>query len=283
MLVDPKSTIKASVTNDFKMGIVIVIFLVTFFHLLEVSYFPNTAIVSNEILLGIVLAAIAYLWIQEVSDRRKLFVINDELITAHDKLKESNIATMKALIMSEEARDAYTSGHSKRVTEYAVAIASNMNMNEDERRHIEYAGYLHDIGKIGISDAILNKESRLDDSEWAVIKKHPAAAIEILNPLTFLPVEKVIIMHHHERYDGTGYPSGLKGEDIPLGARIMAVADSFDAMNSRRSYRPPLSEEKIISELKSAKGTQLDPKIVDVFLDIVKSNTIIFQVASEAR
>ena len=272
-----ESRIPASVTNDFKMGMVVLIFFITCFHLFEVVYFPDATIVSNEILLGIVLFAVIYLWIQELGDRRKIQIINEELLETHEELKEANIAAMKALIMSEEARDTYTSGHSRRVTEYAVAIAKRMGLCHGERRHIEYAGYLHDIGKIGISDAILNKAGRLNDDEWQVIKKHPEVALEILNPLKFLPEEKIIIKHHHERYDGAGYPDGLKGEGIPLGARIMAVADSFDAMNSKRPYRDALSKDAIISELKKARGSQLDPKIVDVFLDMLEKDSWIFK------
>ena len=270
------SAIPSSATNDFKMGIVVLIFLITCFHLFEVVYFPKIVIISNEILLGAVLFAIVYLWVQEVRDRKMVQAINEEILSAHEELKESHIATMKALIMSEEARDPYTSGHSRRVTEYAVRIAKKMGLDEAYARHIEYAGYLHDIGKIGISDAILNKEGRLNDEEWKIIQRHPDMALEILNPLKFLPEEKVIIKYHHERYDGKGYPDGVKGEGIPVGARIMAVADSFDAMNSKRPYRDALSKEKIISELKISRGTQLDPRIVDVFLEMINSDSGIF-------
>ncbi|MFH0839514.1 MAG: HD domain-containing phosphohydrolase [Candidatus Omnitrophota bacterium] len=272
-----KSEISLSVTSDFKMGMVVLIFLITCFHLFEVVYFPNVTIVSNEILLGVVLLAIAYLWIREVKDRKGIQVVNEELLTTQEELKESNIAAMKALIMSEEARDTYTSGHSKRVTEYAVAIAKRAGLDREERRHIEYAGYLHDIGKIGISDAILNKAGSLNADEWQIVKKHPNTALEILDPLKFLPEEKIIIKHHHERYDGKGYPDGLKEEEIPLGARIMAVADSFDAMNSKRPYRGALPKDKIISELKASKGTQLDPKIVDIFLAMLDKDSWIFE------
>ncbi len=270
------SVIPSSVTNDFKMGIVVLIFLITCFHLFEVVYFPKITIISNEILLGAVLFAVAYLWVQEVRDRKMMQAINEEILVAHEELKESHIAAMKALIMSEEARDSYTSGHSRRVTEYAVRIAKKMGVDEAYARHIEYAGYLHDIGKIGISDAILNKEGRLNDEEWKIIQRHPDMALEILNPLKFLPEEKVIIKYHHERYDGKGYPDGLKGEGIPVGARIMAVADSFDAMNSKRPYRNALPKEKIISELKISRGTQLDPEIVDAFLEMINSDSGIF-------
>ena len=127
------------------------------------------------------------------------------------------------------------------------------------------------------SDTILHKKGPLDDAEWEVIRKHPIVALDILAPLKFLPQEKVIIRHHHERYDGGGYPDGLRGRDIPLGSRIMAIADSFDAMNSNRPYRPPLPKEKIISELERAKGTQFDPEVVDIFLGILKADDTIFR------
>lgn len=272
-----ESKISYSVTNDFKMGMVVLIFLITCFHLMEVVCFPNITIVSDEILLGVVLLAVAYLWIQEVRDRKKIQDINEKLLITQDGLKESNFATMKALIMSEEARDTYTSGHSRRVTEYAVAIAKRMGLSGEEIRHIEYAGYLHDIGKIGISDAILNKVGNLNDDEWQIVKRHPNTALEILDSLKFLPEEKAVIKHHHERYDGKGYPDGLKDENIPLGARIMAVADSFDAMNSKRPYRDALPKDKVMSELKTARGAQLDPKIVDIFLAMLDEDSRIFE------
>jgi len=271
-----KIQIKSSVTTNFKMGVVVLTFLITCFHLLEVVYFPDVTLVSNEILLGVVLFAIIYLWVQEVKDRRKVEVINVELLTTQEELKEANIDAMKALITGEEARDPYISGHSRRVTEYTMAIADKLKMSEEEKKHMEYAGNLHDIGKIGISDAILHKAGKLNEDEWKIIKKHPEVGVGILASLKFLPEEKILIRHHHERYDGAGYPDGRKGENIPLGSRILAVADSFDAMNSKRSYRPPLSKEKIIKELETAKGTQFDPKIVDIFLDIIKQDDSIF-------
>ena len=121
-----------------------------------------------------------------------------------------------------------------------------------------------------VSDSILNKPSSLSDGEWIVIKRHPQVGVEILEPLGYLQEEKKIIYHHHERYDGKGYPDGLKGENIPLGSRIIAVADTFDAMNSERPYRKRLPEEYILSELKKASGNQLDPNITSVFLSLLK-------------
>ena len=264
-------------TRDFKIWMVILIFLSTCILIIEMVYLPGVTLVSNEFLLGSVLAAITYLWVQEVKDRKKLEAANKELLIAQEELKEANIATMRALIVSEEARDPYIRGHSQRVTEYALAIAGKLKLSDSNKKHIEYAGYLHDIGKIGISDAILHKPGRLDDKEWEVIKRHPVVGVELLAPLKFLPEEKIIVRHHHERYDGKGYPDGLKGKDIPLGARIMCVADSFDAMNSKRAYRASLPRAKILSELKTSRGTQFDPEMVDAFMDIVEADDSIFE------
>lgn len=273
---ESKANIKPSVTKNFKMAMVVLIFFITCFHLYEVLYLPDFNIISDRILLGTVLLAITYLWTQEVRDRRKLEVVNEALLSAHEELKAANISAMKALIMSEEARDPYLTGHSRRVTEYALSLANRINMEGRDIKHLEYAGYLHDIGKLGISDAVLHKPGKLNNEEWLIMKKHPEKALDILAPLKFLPEEKVMIRHHHERYDGKGYPDGLKGEDIPLGSRILAVTDSFDAMNSKRPYRPPMAKDAIILELKNAKGTQFDPKIIDIFLDIIEKDETIF-------
>ena len=266
-----KIEIKPGVTNDFKMGIVVLVFFITCFHLFEVIRFPDFNLVPNEILLSAVLFAVVYLWVQEIRDRNKLEVINSELLITQEELKGSNLAAITALIVSEEARDPYLSGHSRRVTQYAMAIADRMNINQSEKRHIEYAGYLHDIGKIGI------KDEGASMGEQAAIRRHTVVvAQDILEPLKFLPREKIIIRHHHERYDGKGYPDGLKGKDIPLGSRIIAIADLFDIMNSERPDRPPFQKERIISELKASRGTHFDPEVVDIFLDMIKSDDIFF-------
>lgn len=274
---ESKKKLIPSASGDFKMGMVVLIFAITCFHLFEVTYLPGITIVSNEILLGIVLFAVIYLWVHEVKDRKKLEVINVSLLEAQEELKRANIATMKTLIASEEARDPYLKGHSRRVTEYAMAIARKMDIGHVERKRLEYAGSLHDIGKIGISDAILHKPGKLNDKEWKVIREHPVMSAEILAPLKFLSKENIMIKHHHEKYDGSGYPDKLKGEQIPIGARILAVADAFDAMNSKRSYRRPLPKEKIIAELEGGRGTQLDPEVVDIFLNMLKKDDSIFE------
>ena len=156
------------------------------------------------------------------------------------------------------------------MAECAFAIAKEMGFSEERQKVIKRAGMLHDLGKIGIIDSILKKPDKLNDEEWEVMKSHPKRALEILEPLKFLSVEKGIIVHHHERLDGKGYPDGIKGGEIPLGARIMAVADTFDAMNSHRAYREPVPRDIIISELKKVSGSQLDPAIVEVFLQLLE-------------
>lgn len=258
------------VSISFKIWVVAIIFLLTFFHLYAITRHPQTKIVSSEILLGIALSLVGYLWIQELRDRERLKRINIALVETQVRLERAQIDTITTLVLTEEAKDPYMRGHSKRVTRCAVEIAKGLGLPEEEQMTIERAGILHDIGKIGISDAILGKLDKLNEEEWAVLRKHPRRAVEILEPLKFLSKEKEIICHHHERYDGQGYPDGLKAEEIPLGAKILAVADTFDAMNSERPYRGSLPKDAIISELKNTSGSQLDPLIVTTFLGVVE-------------
>lgn len=258
------------VSNTFKLWLVAIIFSLTFLNLYAIYRYPQAGIISNEFLLGTVLVLVGYLWIQELRDRERLQAINTALVGAQRQLQHAEVNTITTLVLTEEAKDPYVRGHSRRVTKCAVEIAQELGFSEEECKVIERAGILHDIGKIGISDAILNKPDKLNEEEWAIIKKHPQRGAEILEPLKFLNKEVEMIAHHHERLDGKGYPDGLKGEAIPQGARILAVADSFDAMNSERAYRKPLPEDVIIKELKDASGSQLDPHIVAAFLNLLK-------------
>ncbi len=265
------------ISNTFKLWLVGIIFFLVFFHIYALAYYPKTTIVSNELLLAVVLVLVGYLWTQELRDKYRLEAINTALIKAQSQLQGAEIDTIATLVLTEEAKDPYVRGHSKRVTSCAVAIAKELGLPEEERKIIERAGILHDIGKIGIKDAILLKPAKLDEEEWGAIRRHPRKAVEILEPLKFLTKEKEIICHHHERYDGKGYPDNLKGEEIPLGARILAVADSFDAMNSERPYRKPLPEDVIIAELKKVSGTQLDPQIITAFLGLLKKKPSLWE------
>lgn len=178
------------------------------------------------------------------------------------------VMTISAII---DARDQYTSGHSDRVALCAMDIAKKLGWSEDEARNIYIVALLHDIGKIGIPDAILNKPSRLTDEEYHVIQQHPVIGESILKGLYMLKKVNEGALYHHERYDGGGYPSGLKGEEIPLYARIIGIADSYDAMSSDRVYRSRLPLEKIISEFERCRGTQFDPELDDIFVDMLKN------------
>ncbi len=189
------------------------------------------------------------------------------------RLQSDNIQlfdTIKVLALALDARDSYTHSHSQEVTDYAVSIAREMGLSVKEIETIRDAGVLHDIGKIGIPDSVLLKPGRLTDEEYEMIKKHPEIGKSILEPVKCLAEKIPLIYHHHERIDGKGYPAGLAGDDIPLGARILAVADSYQAMTSDRPYRKALSMQVAISELEKFKGRQFDSKIVDVFLRILK-------------
>lgn len=181
-------------------------------------------------------------------------------------LRQSCLDILTALATTLEAKDPYTHGHSERVTQYAVKIAKSLGLSGDVIEVIEYAAMLHDIGKIAVSDIILQKPDKLTLQEWGEIKKHPVVGSDILGKLALLRSEQPIVLHHHERYDGNGYPEGLKREKIPIGARILAVADSFDAMTANRPYRNALTIEQAQKELMSCKGSQFDPQIVQVFL-----------------
>ena len=184
-------------------------------------------------------------------------------------LHESYLSTIRALASAIEVKDIYTKGHSDSVARCAVKIAKRLNLSPHEIEGIEVAAILHDVGKIGIKEDILNKPGKLDDEEWKEVKKHPESSMKILDGINFPWDIKPIVYAHHERYDGKGYPNGLKGEEIPLGARILGVADLYDAMTSNRAYRKGLSKEVVIEELKRVSGTQIDPKIGEVFIEML--------------
>lgn len=189
------------------------------------------------------------------------------------QLNRLTVQVMKTLARTIDAKDKYTNGHSIRVAEYSRMIANRLNMNLHEQENIYYIGLLHDIGKIGIPDEIINKTSRLTEEEYAIIKTHPVIGSEILEKMSELPEIALGARWHHERFDGKGYPDGLKGEDIPLIARIIGVADAYDAMSSKRSYRGVLPQEHIYEEIKRCMGTQFDPAIAEIMLQIIAEDT----------
>lgn len=195
--------------------------------------------------------------------------LNIENIALYDNVRESFMATLMALVSAIEAKDSYTQQHSSRVTEYASAIALRMGCSREDLQRIASAAPLHDIGKIGVSDSVLNKPGRLTDEEFKHIQIHPLTGVNIVSPLGLDPEEIAVIRNHHERWDGRGYPDQLGGRDIPKLARILAVADSFDAMNSDRAYRKALPPAVCIQELRKGTGTQFDPHVVEAALEVL--------------
>ena len=184
-------------------------------------------------------------------------------------MRENYLNTVEALVQALEAKDTYTSGHSARVGKLAIAIGEAIKMSEDKIESLKYAAVLHDVGKIGVSEVILNKEEKLLDAEWEAIRSHPVIGQTIIKGIKFLFDIGEVVRHHHERYDGKGYPDGIKGEEIPLESRIIAVADTYDAITSDRSYRKGSTHEEALVELKRVAGSQLDPALVDVFCQVV--------------
>jgi len=261
---------RSGVSNAFKLSMVVLLFVLTLIRLARTLYFPSVEIISDKILLAVTLFIVIYLWMREVRDYHHLLILHKDLQKTNEHLKSSEIDTIASLIKAEEEKDGYTRGHSDRVTKIALAIAEEMGLDEEKKKLIGRAGILHDIGKIGICDSILLKKEKLTDEEWRVIKSHPDKGERILEPLKFLSKEREIILSHHERYDGKGYPRGLKGDQIRIEALILAAADAFDAMNSARSYRQPLGKEAIMLELGKSRDTQHSAKVLDVFLRLLK-------------
>ncbi|MFH1198613.1 MAG: HD domain-containing phosphohydrolase [Candidatus Omnitrophota bacterium] len=191
------------------------------------------------------------------------------LTRLYEDLRSNYMRTIKVLAHAIDARDHYTHSHSESVARYAVAIAQELKLSIKEVELIRDACELHDLGKIAIEDKILLKPSALTLQEWIDIKRHPMAGAQILEPLSFLNGVTELVKQHHEHYDGTGYPQGLKGENIALGARIIHLADAYDTMRSARAYRKiPLTQQGAIEEIKRNRGTQFDPNVVDIFLKI---------------
>ncbi len=210
--------------------------------------------------------------IKAVSQMNLIKDINEELKETNEKLEQAYMESIETLRYTVEAKDPYTRGHSDRVAEYSVLIGKYLGLSEEDLRTLRIGGLFHDIGKIGIPDSILLKPGKLTDDEYSEIKNHPAIGTHILSNATIFKDILPIVKHHHERYDGFGYPGKLKGENIPYFARIAALADTFDAMTSKRSYRDSLPLDVVIAEIEKNKGTQFDPKLADVFLDILNNH-----------
>lgn len=210
--------------------------------------------------------------IKSIEQMNTIKTINEQLHDKNEELERAYLDTIGILRQTVEAKDPYTRGHSDRVSEYSVLIGKKLGLDEKTLHILKIGGLFHDIGKIGIPDSILLKESKLSDEEYSQIKNHPMIGVHMLGDAAIFTDILPIVKHHHERYDGRGYPSQLVGEDIPYVARIAAVADTFDAMTSKRSYRDSLPIDVVRAEIERCSGTQFDPNISKVFLDIMDND-----------
>lgn len=196
-------------------------------------------------------------------------VVCNQLATARNE--RTNVELLETLANAIEARDEYTRGHSERVSHLAVAIGQRLGLPGESLGHLYRAAQLHDIGKIATPDSILHKAESLTEDEWRIVRRHPTDGVEMLAGASLVEPALDAIRHHHERWDGTGYPLGVKGEQVPLLARIIAVADSYDAMTSARPYRAPLDASEAVQELAAGRGSQFDPRCVDAMLTVLPS------------
>jgi len=209
-------------------------------------------------------------------DLKLLTIITDEAaitienMRLYQDMKDVYIGTINALARAIDARDPYNRGHTDRVTRYAVQIARNMGLNSLLIENIRFASLIHDIGKIAIPDHILQKKDPLTKAEWEVIKEHSQKGEELISGIEFLDRVAPLVLYHHESFDGRGYPEGLKGEEIPIGARIITVADAYDAMTSDRPYKMGFDKDEAVKELKKNSGTQFDPEVVRVMMKILE-------------
>lgn len=210
--------------------------------------------------------------VKSVKQMEEIKRMNEELRKSNERIEKAYLDMVQTLRYTVEAKDSYTRGHSDRVSEYSVLIGRKLGLQEEQIKTLRIGGLFHDIGKIGIPDSILLKPGRLTDEEYTQIKAHPGIGAHILGSADIFKDIIPIVKHHHEKYDGTGYPGMLKGEEIPYLARIAAVADTFDAMTSRRSYRGPIDIEHVKDEIKRCEGTQFDPQVAEAFLEILNNN-----------
>ena len=210
--------------------------------------------------------------LKSIDQRKTISDMNIELESANRKLEKAYLDIIQTIRATVEAKDSYTRGHSDRVSEYSVLIGKYLNLSDNQIEILKIGGLFHDVGKIGIPDTILLKNGKLTDEEYSEIKKHPKIGADIIGNSEMFKDIIPFVKYHHERFDGKGYPEGLSGENIPYVARIAAVADSFDAMSSRRVYRDSLSKDIVIQEIEKNLGTQFDPQIGSAFLDIIENH-----------
>jgi putative nucleotidyltransferase with HDIG domain len=203
--------------------------------------------------------------------------ISIENARLYQSIRDNYLKTVRGFALAVEAKDRYTHGHSENVMKYTVMLARKLGLSEQEIDQIKYAGLLHDIGKIGVSESILNKPGRLTDDEFGEIKKHPDLGARIISDVPFLKSLVPLIRHHHEFFNGKGYPDGIAGEEIPFGARILGIADAYEAMTSNRPYRKALEQNVAMGILTEEKGKQFDPNIVDAFIQLLSEPNPVMQ------
>jgi hypothetical protein len=245
----------------------------------ELAYGPLAAllVVAEHDMGGLALALIgvpvAALWLGQAQSIRAAHQSVRDLRAANERLRAMMQSTVESLARTIEARDPYTGGHTERVGEFAGRIAKRLGFDEDELRAVAVGAVIHDVGKIGIPDAVLLKPGALDDGEWAAMRRHPEIGSYILDELDLPAHAKAMARHHHERFDGAGYPDGLSGDEIPLAARILTVADTIDAMTTDRPYRKALPMSVAIDELRDKAGTQFCPRVVAAAVDVISDET----------
>lgn len=234
--------------------------------LIDVTVQADSASNLIPMLIFIIVSGLA-VWVIQTNGERNLLQIQ----SSESELQTSYEMTLYGWAKALEYRDKETEGHSKRVVNLSQKLARALNCSEEEVQNIRWGAILHDIGKMGVPDSILLKPGALDASEWEIMHQHTKFAKDMLEGINFLQPAMDVIYSHHERWDGAGYPKGLKGEDIPLAARIFAVVDNWDALSSDRPYRRAWPPEKVIEYIRQNAGTMFDPKVVDVFLKMEKS------------
>lgn len=233
----------------------------------NISLFENSQICLNMIFIFIaIIIILTIIFIVVIVKMKKSVKYKNE---SNNYVNKMNKKIIRALVRTIDAKDRYTNGHSIRVARYSREIARRLNKSEKEQEEIYYAGLLHDVGKIRIPAAVINKPGKLTDEEYEMLKIHPVTSYHILKDIYDDKTIALGAKFHHERYDGKGYPNGLTGDNIPEIARIIGVADTYDAMTSNRSYRMSLSQQMVRSEIEKGKGTQFDPEIADVMLQMI--------------
>jgi diguanylate cyclase (GGDEF)-like protein/putative nucleotidyltransferase with HDIG domain len=238
---------------------------------LGVASYPADGVISGEL---VTVADTALYYAKRTGGNRVYLsskILSEPLDDAGTYARHNGLSAIYALVSTVEAKDPYTYGHSRKVNTYAVALAEAIGLSPEEVSRVSTAALLHDIGKIGVPDKVLNKKSKLTKEDWDAIKSHPRLGAAIVGNIPNLVPCVSTILHHHERWDGTGYPEGLKGEQISVEARILAIADSFEAMSAARPYRPALCGEKVLKELRRGGGSQFDPQLVEVFVGIIEA------------